>query len=102
MYNFCFIKILENMKLISHKKGIIIVVVLSIIALIAAKCCGVEIDPIGKIKKLSDELRDRWKWLDKQLNKFKVCFVKNRNFGQKSKCWSKIEILINIELLVKN
>lgn len=49
--------------------GIIIMAVLGIAAFIAAKCCGVKIDPIGRIKKFSNDLRDRWRWLDKMLNK---------------------------------
>jgi len=28
--------------------------------------------------------------------------VKNRNFAQQWKCWSKIEILVKIEILSKN
>ena len=44
--------------------GIIIITVMSLIALIAAKCCGVKIDPVGKIKKFWNDIRDRWKWLD--------------------------------------
>lgn len=51
--------------------GIIIIAVLSIAAVIAAKCCGVEIDPVGRSKKYFNDLRDRWKWLDRNLNRFK-------------------------------
>lgn len=51
--------------------GLIIIAVLSLVALVAAKCCGVKIDPIGKAKQYLNDLRDRWKWLDKNLNKFK-------------------------------
>lgn len=43
--------------------------VLGIAAFIAAKCCGVKIDPIKRIKKFWNDLRDRWRWLDKMLNK---------------------------------
>ena len=53
-------------------KGLIIIAVLSLVALVAAKCCGVKIDPIGKAKQYLNDLRDRWKWLDKNLNKFKL------------------------------
>jgi hypothetical protein len=55
-----------------HILGIIIIAVCSLCAFIAAKCCGVEIYLIGKIKKYGNDLRDRWKWLDKNLNRFKI------------------------------
>ena len=29
-------------------------------------------------------------------------FLINQNFGQTSKCWSKIEMLVKIEILVEN
>jgi len=49
--------------------GIIIMAVLGIAVVIANKCCGVKIDPIKRIKKFWNDLRDRWRWLDKMLNK---------------------------------
>ena len=40
--------------------------VLGIAVVIANKCCGVKIDPIKRIKKFWNDLRDRWRWLDKE------------------------------------
>ena len=64
--------------------GIIIMAVLGLSAFIASKFCGVKvfeqktnhftsspntlkIDPIGKLKKFQNDIRDRWHWLDKEL-----------------------------------
>merc|ERR1712131_265326 len=49
--------------------GIIIMAVLGLSAFIASKFCGVQIDPIGKLKKFQNDIRDRWHWLDKTLNR---------------------------------
>ena len=43
----------------------------SVVTFILAKCCGIKIDPIGKTKKALNDLRDRWKWLDLNLNRIK-------------------------------
>jgi len=54
--------------------GIIIIAVVSVVTFILAKCCGIKIDPIGKTKKALNDLRDRWKWLDLNLNRIKCCY----------------------------
>ena len=65
--------------------GIIIMAVLGLSAFIASKFCGVQvckkvydfqnsdiskIDPIGKLKKFQNDIRDRWHWLDKETSDF--------------------------------
>ncbi|CAG5109694.1 Oidioi.mRNA.OKI2018_I69.chr2.g4202.t1.cds [Oikopleura dioica] len=59
--------------------GIIIIAVIGVACFIAAKCCGVHIDPLGWMADKWNELRNRWVWLDTQLNKFDK-FKREKNY----------------------